>query len=299
MSALLETAVTALALSALAVACLALLPNAPPRVRFGACVAGLAAWLVPWAWIRIPLAPRSLAAPLRESIASFEMLRGTLAADATPDTAAVAGYLAAAAFLAGLALFAADWMALRRCVRRWHAASAPADELRAELPPELRDVPAEIRVVRDSRVAAASGWIRPTVWIGDGYTGASRKLVLTHEMWHAHRHDPAWLALIAAVRRAYWWNPLVGYLAREAVLMLESSCDLRCATALGKQSYVTGLATLMLEDAAPSPRLIAAVRSASFNVARLRLLGASRWLRARDVALLVALATMEIGRAHV
>ena len=45
----------------------------------------------------------------------------------------------------------------------------------------------------------------------------------------------------------------------------------------------------MLGDASASPRLLATARSASFNVARLRLLGAPLRLRARDVALIAAL----------
>jgi beta-lactamase regulating signal transducer with metallopeptidase domain len=290
MSALVETFVTAFALSALAFVCLALLPHAPPRVRFGVALAGLGAWLVPWAWIRIPLAkPASIELPLREPLERIATLGGTISDGAASAVPVAVGCALAALFLIGLAQFAGDWLALRRCVRRWRAASRPAEELRAELPAELRGVAAEIRVVRGSRVAAASGWLKPVIWIGDRHTGAALKLVLMHEMWHARQRDPIAIALIAAVRRAYWWNPLVARLAREAVLMLEAACDHCCAARFGKSRYIAELAALMLDDASPPPRLLATARSASANVARLRLLGAELRLRARDAALLAAL----------
>jgi hypothetical protein len=101
--------------------------------------------------------------------------------------------------------------------------------------------------------------------------------------------DPLWLAAIAAVRRAYWWNPLVGYLARQAVLMIESTCDHRCAADVDKQSYIRELALLLLAGAAPAPRLIATAHAANLDVQRLRLLGTTLLLRTRDIALLAAL----------
>ncbi len=290
MSALVETFAAALVLSALACVCLALLPNAPPRVRLGVAIAGLCAWLVPWAWIRVPVTQaNAVHLELGEPLERIAALGGALAGGGASDAPASLAYAVAALFVVGLALFAGDWLALRRCVQRWRAAGRPGDALRALLPAELHGVAAEIRVVRGSRVAAASGWLLPTVWIGDRHTGERLRLILVHEMWHARRRDPVRLALIAAVRRLYWWNPIVGHLARQAVLMIESECDHRSAALLGKSSYIAELAALMLGDASASPRLLATVRSANSNVARLRLLGAPLRLRARDVAVIGAL----------
>ena len=199
------------------------------------------------------------------------------------------GSALAAASLIGLVLFVGDCVALRHCVRRWRATSRPADGLRSLLPPELAQVPAEIRIVENSNVAAASGYLAPTIWIGDRYVGERRRLTVIHEMWHVRSRDPLWLASIAAVRRAYWWNPLVAYLARQAMLMIESTCDHRSAEHFDKSRYITELAALLLADATPAPRLMATVHAASLNVQRLRLLGARLRLRARDVVLLAAL----------
>jgi uncharacterized membrane protein YhaH (DUF805 family) len=286
-SALVETLVTALVLSALAGGLLVLLPNAPPRARFAVAIAGLAAWLVPWGLIRIPLAaPSAVDAPWRASLERIADLGGV--AGGIGLDSALLGYAVAATFLLGLALFAGDWLALQLCIRRWRANSRSANELRAQLPPELSAVPAEIRVVRGSNVAAASGWPKSTVWIGDRYSGARLQLTLVHEMWHVRGRDPLWLMAIAAVRRAYWWNPLVAYLTRQAILMIESTCDHRCTAHFGKSLYVAELAALLLDDALPAPRLIATARSPSLNIQRLRLLDRPLRLRARDFALIAA-----------
>ncbi|HET7924638.1 MAG TPA: M56 family metallopeptidase, partial [Rhodanobacteraceae bacterium] len=235
MSALAETLATALLLSGLAACCLVLLPRTPPQVRFGVAVAGLAAWVVPWGWIHIALPSTSAVAALVEWLGTAQA-PSPLAAergpifllpkiDPSPFPSAAIDCVLAAAFAVGLALFVRDCIALRRCLRGWHARSRCGEHLRALLPRELAAVAAKIRIVEGSAVAAASGVLAPTVWIGDRHTEAQHKLSLVHELWHVRARDPAWVGLIAAVRRAYWWNPLVSYLARQAVLMIESRCD--------------------------------------------------------------------------
>jgi hypothetical protein len=108
---------------------------------------------------------------------------------------------------------------------------------------------------------------------------------------------PPELVLIAAVRRAYWWNPLVAHLARQAVLMLESACDHRCAAQLGKDDYRARLASLLLAATAPAPRLVAT--AGNFDVQRLRLLGEPLRWRSRDRALLAALAAAATAPAAI
>jgi hypothetical protein len=287
MSAVGETLATALLLSGLAACCLVLLPRTPPQIRFGVAVAGLAAWVVPWGWIRIALPQSSAAAPLVEWLGAAQTL-APLPAEPRVDASAALGYLLAATFIVGFALFVHDCVALRRCLRGWRARSRCGEHLRALLPRELAAVAATIRIVEGSAVAAASGVLEPTVWLGDRHTEAQRKLSLVHELWHVRARDPAWVGLIAAVRRAYWWNPLVAYLARQAVLMIESTCDHRCAAELGKAHYVSQLASLLLAATAPAPRLVATIGTASVDVQRLRLLGQPLRVRARDLALVVA-----------
>ena len=290
MNPLLETLLTALVLSALAAGCLALLPQAPPRLRFAVAAAGLSAWLVPWGAIDIALpagAVPSFTAPLTEALRTAAQL-GSLPVGLELDVAGLLGSLFAAASLVGIVLFVGDCLALERSVRAWRAASRPGDDLRTLLPPELTAVPAEIRIVANSRVAAASGLRRPTIWIGDHYTGEQRRLVVVHEMWHVRGRDPLWIALLSAVRRLYWWNPLVAHFARHASLMIESTCDHRSAAHFDKPRYISELASLVLAAATPAQRLIATARTGNLDVERLRLLGTSLRLRARDVAVLAA-----------
>lgn len=296
MSTLAETLVAALVLSGLAACCLALLPRTPPRVRFSIAVAGLAAWLVPWGAIRIALPSSSAAAPLVEWLGAVQAAT-PVPTEASLDTSVALGLTVAAAFLVGFVLFVRDCVALRRCLRGWRARSRCGEHLRAQLPRELAGVAADIRIVEGSAVAAASGALRPTIWLGDGHTQAQLEVALVHELWHVRARDPVWVGLIAAVRRAYWWNPLVAYLARQAVLMIESACDHRCAAQLGKDRYVSELASLLLAGVAPAPRLVAAIGAANLDVQRLRLLGQPLRVRARDVAIVAALAVSATAAA--
>jgi beta-lactamase regulating signal transducer with metallopeptidase domain len=289
MSALGETLVTALVLSGLAACCLVLLPRTPPQIRFGVAVAGLAAWVVPWGWIRIALPSSSAAAPLIEWLGTAQA-SSALPTEPRVDASAVLGYVLAATFVVGIALFARDCLALRRCLRGWRARSRSGEHLRKLLPRELAAVAAEIRLVAGTTVAATSGALKPTIWLGDCHTEAQLELALVHELWHVRARDPAWVGAIAAVRRAYWWNPLVAYLARQAVLMIESTCDHRCAADLGKAAYVSQLASLLLTATTPAPRLVAAIGTASLDVQRLRLLDQPLRVRARDLALVIAVA---------
>jgi hypothetical protein len=201
----------------------------------------------------------------------------------------------AAALLVGALLFVRDCIALRRCLDGWRYRSRPAGELRARLPPELAGIAADIRLVAGSTVAAASGLLRPTVWLGDRLTEPQLNLALVHELTHVRARDPVWLVLIAAVRRAYWWNPLVAHLARQAVLMLESACDRRCASQLGLDDYRARLASLLLSSAGRAPRLVAT--AGNFDVQRLRLLGEQLRLRTRDCVLIGALAVLGTATA--
>jgi hypothetical protein len=285
----LETLLTALALSASAACCLALLQQAPPRLRFAVAVAGLSAWLIPWGALSSVLPTAPLAATLQ---AAGQW--GTLPLGPGLDAATLLTYALAAAALPGLALFARDCVALQAAERRWRAASRPAADLRSLLPPELARIPAEIRIIANSDVAAASGFRNVTVWIGDSYEGEQRRLILIHELCHVRGRDPLWLLALAAVRRAYWWNPLVANLARQALLMLESTCDHRSAAHFDKRRYVGELASLVLAGAAPAPRMIATAHAANLDVQRLRLLRATLRTRLRDV---VVVATFGTGAA--
>ena len=293
MSALIAMLVHATVLSGLAVVALALLPDAPPRPRLAIAVLGLAVWLVPWPWLAgsvvVPISGGEHV--LLDSSVRLALLERQIAAEAPGAASSYLIYTVAALYAIGAGLFVIDCVRLGRSLRQWRGASRRAEELRERLPSAWRGTRAEIRVVAHSQVAAASGLLRPIVWIGERFDDEELELVLLHEVCHVRRRDPLWIALIVALRRVYWWNPLVAHLAHQAIAMIESRCDHDCAAWLGKRRYAARLAALMLSAADRSPQLAGAIRSRRSNLLRLRLLRADAALRARDYALIAAVGT--------
>ena len=105
------------------------------------------------------------------------------------------------------------------------------------------------------------------------------------------RRDPLRILLLTAVRRVYWWNPLVAKLVAEATLMIEAACDRNCAQELGTPHYVERLAQMMLAAHGGPPLLLtAAAGRRSSNLRRLDLLERETRMRTRDYLLVGALA---------
>jgi hypothetical protein len=298
MSALLEMLIPAAGLSLLALGCLALLPRAPAELRFSIAAAGLAAWAVPWPLLRFtaPLMPAAVAwlpAALGRAgttLGDSGELSGFAGSAGRGGSIDALPWLAAVLFAVGAAWFVMDCARARAAIRAWRGRSVNADSLRALLPAPMRVTRAAIRSVRGSPHAAASGYFRSTIWIGDELQGRETiRVALLHECWHVRRHDPLKLLLVTALRRAYWWNPLVAALARHAALMLEAACDRRCARDIGKDVYVAELARTMLAAGRPVPLpLAAAAGTRGSNLLRLDLLNRETLMRTRDNVLLGA-----------
>ncbi|HET7132769.1 MAG TPA: M56 family metallopeptidase, partial [Gammaproteobacteria bacterium] len=228
---LLDMLIPATALSALAACGLALLPKAAVRLRLNLALGGLIAWLVPWPWIRLPL---PLPSTVDASLAPLDVVLSALdpsAAVASPPQ--LYGWIAGAVIAFGALFYARDLAALRAAIAAWRARSNSGERLRALLPAELRATRAAIRVVAGSRVAAAAGWPRSTIWVGDGFNEADLRVALVHECWHVRRRDPLLMPSVMLVRRLYWWNPLVAFLAGQALLLVEAACDRRCVESRG------------------------------------------------------------------
>lgn len=299
MSELLDMLIPAFALSCAAAACLALLPNVPSRLRFCFALGGLAVWAVPWPWIGVPFEIPGLVAlravhsgPIGGINSLIEL--GAGGGSHAGNQFGAAGYVIVALFVPGVVWFVTDCVRLRVSIRDWRRRSRCGEALRVLLPGDLRATRAQIRIVEGTRVAAVSGLINKTIWIGDRFArDEDLRLALVHECWHIRRFDPVWLILIGAIKRAYWWNPIAAHLSSQAVLTMESACDECCVRHLGKQHYVEHLASMMLH-AGPceSPSLVAAASRTSLNVLRLRLLGRNARVRVRDYALAAFLSTV-------
>src|SRR5690606_32031151 len=228
-----DFAVPALVVSGAALLALALAREAPPRLGFSIAMLGLAAWVLPWPmldlsvvfargtspdWLAAGAAP--LAALKTEVRAVLDAASLTLGAAAEHDRRFMPWWLALA--MPGLVWFAAECMLHRKRCRAWRRGSRDGAHLRPLLPFELGARLPEIRLVAGSTVAATTGVFRPVIWLGDRIGGEQAlRTALVHECCHARAHDQLWLALIVLVRRVYWWNPVVGALARRAGLLLE------------------------------------------------------------------------------
>jgi hypothetical protein len=287
MSMLLDMLIPAAGVSAVAALGLALLPKAPVGVRLVVAIAGLTAWVVPWPWIRVPFILPSLEPPLTSFVAALSVADSSGALASGPMATLMWWF--GAALTIGALWFAVDCVGLQLSIESWRSRSRCGEHLRVLLPPGLRSTRSTIRLVAGSRMAAAAGWLRPTIWIGEALTNTDAHVALVHESWHVRRNDPLLIAAIVLVKRVYWWNPIVGYLASHALLLVEAACDRRCVQSLGAAHYIERLAAMMLDRGGRiSPRLAAAARGRE-NMLRLKLLSRpTRW-QVADRALLVML----------
>ena len=278
MNLLIGMVVPAVILSCVAGCALALAAKAPPRLRFWISIVGVAAWIAPW-----PLIHRSTARAIPPvSLLEIPAEKLTGIANGISDRfvaqsgASWSHYWFLALFLPGLTWFAYDCLSYRRTVAAWRRSSCRDDSLRESLPASLKNLNAAIHVVLGSSVAAATGILHPSLWIGDRFVGGDGlEATLTHEFCHIRRRDPLRLAIVAFVARAYCWNPFVGFFARRARFFLEASCDQECAVLLGKDHYRNELARLILRanEEPALPRIVPTALTRSHNLSRLTLLG--------------------------
>src|SRR5690606_28889135 len=81
-----EMVLTASLVSGAAALCLALVPHAPPRLRFRIALAGLAAWVVPWPLLSIPVEipmPAAIAGPAASAREAMTLALDSPEADIT------------------------------------------------------------------------------------------------------------------------------------------------------------------------------------------------------------------------
>lgn len=312
MSAPVEFGLAALLVSGGAALSLQVARSAPPRLKFWIAMLGLGAWAVPWPLVALPV---PVPVPLPALLAGAGAVAGWAgeAARAAVGYGALAGptaSLESASFAPlllwtalsapGLAWFAFDYAGHRRTLRAWRRASGDGRALWPLLPPALarREAPAgpiAVRVVADSEAAAATGVLRPTLWIGERLTGEALRTALVHEYCHVRALDPLWLILIRLLKRAYCWNPLVLVLARQADLWIEAACDDRCARLLGRRRYRQTLARLILSAQRPPHGAATLLGAASGNLRRLDLLGRKAEMGWREYACIGLCAATCVG----
>lgn len=91
------------------------------------------------------------------------------------------------------------------------------------------------------------GWIRPVILLprqGATWTRERREMAIEHELTHL-RHGDNWMSLLAAAAcAAYWFHPLVWFLARRLMIEQELICD---ENVLASGISATGYAELLIE----------------------------------------------------
>ena len=196
-------------------------------------------------WLVVPLVLLAAALPVRMAPA--------LAVDVTPVLQATgAGFGAVAT---PLALQWSDW-----AVRLW-ACGALATLVIMVLA-QRSFVRALGVLVERAGVHTASGtstgpallglW-RPIVVVPsdfrERYSEAEQALIVAHEQMHAARHDPAANALLALMRCAFWFNPLVHVAAARFRFDQELACDAAIMDRHGAHSQAYASAMLKTQTA--------------------------------------------------
>jgi hypothetical protein len=261
MSSILSMLLPATVASAAAALALALSSGAPPRWRLAVATAGMLAWVIPWPFLVLPLMPSdaSIAAKWVGDMAqgftnlgldsSAGMAKRLLADQQVSSFAWRPAVALAMVLLPGMWMFVTDIFRYRRNLARLNRESVGGEQLRNLLPTALRTVPHAIRIVPCSQIAAATGLLRGTIWIGQGLNGHSYlNAALLHECLHIARKDTLALLAVTLVKRLYFWNPMVRYFAGRIELFIEAACDEDCARFLGRIEYRNSLARLILDS---------------------------------------------------
>jgi hypothetical protein len=270
----------ALLISSCALIALHIARSAPPGVKLSLASIGFLAWLVPWSLISLLPKGFPLAAIKQDIATAAEMVVPALF---VPDWSWLV------VFVPGLVWFAFDLIVYQATIDRWRRNSRCGEALRPYLPAGIAGKPDRIRIVDDSSVAAATGWFRPTIWIGDQVIDAGeQQIALAHEASHLRRGDPLWLMLIGLIARSFWFNPIVAALKRQAILAIESGCDEACARLLGRKLYRKTLAHLVLVgQVSTGPALAPALRSSKLDLMRLELLAGNPRMDGRAWAAMI------------
>jgi beta-lactamase regulating signal transducer with metallopeptidase domain len=167
---------------------------------------------------------------------------------------ATAGWI----WLAGTAAGLVRLLLAAAGLQRWHARSL---SIRREDGVDVRELPG-----LSSPVAA--GVFRKTIFVPVSsrvWSSATWRMVMAHERGHHLRHDPLrrWIAELAVA--AYWFNPLVWWMARRLEFQCECACD---ASVLAQGEDARAYGDLLCDMASParrSPHAIAMAQRSSLE----------------------------------
>lgn len=144
----------------------------------------------------------------------------------------------------------------RKQVLRW---SSPLQ--REDMFSKLKQVAKEMHVTPAIPVLISSkvpnpmlmGFYKPTLFLPhDQYSEEELEFILKHELVHYKRHDIIYKLLLLIVQAVHWFNPLVWFMAREAVREIEIYCDdtvVRKQNAAYRKKYCEAILSVMQSNA--------------------------------------------------
>jgi beta-lactamase regulating signal transducer with metallopeptidase domain len=127
----------------------------------------------------------------------------------------------------------------------------------------------EIRCLLGLKGPVAAGVIKPVIFVPGGWSGwsdATRRIVLEHEMSHHRRHDPLWRWIAEIACAIYFYNPLVLWMARRLTLQCELACDAMVLKNGVSPSAYARLLCDFAEDKIPCGPMLAMSASSSLEM---------------------------------
>ena len=268
------------------------LRSAPARWRLCTALVALPVAVLPWSLLPpveiagAETAPLFLEAlPVLTPNDAVEMAAATLGASSPLEIPWPV--VLAAGTVPGLVAFFVLAARQRAMIRRWAVVARDGRHLLAELP-EHGDPNCGVRVVPNSDLAAATGFLRPTVWLGDHHlANGCLRAVLLHELVHVRRQHTRITTLVALIRCLLWWHPFTWVWSSIVRREVEYDCDEACARLVGRGTYRNALASL-IRTARPQSVAVGLTGRTSFNIQRLLMLERIPSLRASHRAVAAA-----------
>ena len=224
-------------LSALALLGLGVLRAAPPRTKLYLCLVAMAIWCVPWHVLPAVWASTDSVVQYVRFDALQTLVSPIVAVDSSVRNLPLSWEIAVGiAAIFGLCLFAVRIVRQLKRQRDWLRSSeeiALDPEIWRELDIDTPDT--RVRVVDGLDNALVSGYLRPTIWLGDAQHRSPRLAsILRHELTHIRQRDNFVLFYVALLSDLFWWNPIVHLLARQSRRYVELSCDRECQRESGR-----------------------------------------------------------------
>ncbi len=208
------------------------LMHIPHKTRFRILMIAVIGWITPFALINLELSQQTISA-LPVQLLQFSE---ATVIDSTSTLSKIDYIQFIYAFMIfGMFLFMLDIVLTERHAKQM---KQNAKRLKGHT---------NIYLVKDSTGAFITGYIKPIIWISEKFLGKDTiNSVITHEQQHIQQHDQLWLLTITLVQRLFWFNPLAYYLCRQTRRSIELKCDEACKHKLGKATYQSHLAQLVM-----------------------------------------------------